>query len=186
MACPTIRAGRVLLRPWRGDDLPLFAAMNADSRVLEHFPATLSRVESDALADRARHHLEQHGFGPWALEVPGVADFIGFTGLVVPRFQAHFTPCVEIGWRIACDHWRNGYATEAATAALNFAFDQAWLSEVVSFTIPANHRSLRLMQRLGMQRDPAGNFDHPDLPPGHPMRPHVLYRLARHQWRTEA
>ena len=151
---------------------------------MEHFPATLGREESDALAARIREHLAVRGFGLWAVEVPGRVPFIGFVGLAVPRFEAPFTPCVEIGWRLAAEHWGRGYATEAATAVLAHAFGPLGLAEVVSFTVPANRRSRRVMERLGMTRSPADDFEHPGLPDGHPLRPHVLYRLSQSAWLT--
>ena len=168
---------RLVLRPWRPADRAPFAALNADPAVMEHFPAPLTREESDAMIARAEAHLDQHGFGPWAVEVRGGAPVIGFVGLVVPRFTAHFTPCVEIGWRLARAHWGHGYATEAARAALAFGFGTVGLAEIVSFTVPANVRSIAVMERLGMTRDPAGDFEHPNLPEGHPLRRHVLYRI---------
>ena len=174
-----VRTARLLLRRWRDGDLEPFAAMNADPRVMEHFPAPLSRAESDELAGRFRSHWVEHGFGPWAIEVPGEAAFIGFTGLSRPSFEAHFTPCVEVGWRLAGGHWGRGYATEAARAAMRVAFEELGLEEIVSFTVPANRRSLRVMEKLGMQRSPRDDFDHPRLPAGHPLRRHVLYRRGR-------
>ena len=149
---------------------------------MEHFPGLLSREESDAMLGRIRQHFARHGFGFWALAITDVAPFAGFVGLAVPRFEAHFTPCVEIGWRLAFDHWGRGYSTEAATAALEFAFGDLGLDEVVSFTVPDNLRSRQVMGRLGMRRSPEDDFDHPSLPDGHPLRRHVLYRLSRRQW----
>jgi RimJ/RimL family protein N-acetyltransferase len=169
----------LLLRPWRDEDLPAFAALNADPRVMEFMPKALSRDESDARADRIRRHWAERGFGLWAVEVPGVAPFIGFVGLSVPPFEAAFTPCVEIGWRLAFAHWGRGYATEAANAALEDGFGRLGLTEIVSFTVPANVRSRRVMERLGMTRSPADDFDHPLLPEGHPLRRHVLYRIRQ-------
>jgi RimJ/RimL family protein N-acetyltransferase len=173
---PTIRTSRLRLRLWRDEDLPAFAALNADPTVMEFFPKPLDRAESDALAARIRGHFARHGFAQWAVEVPGVADFIGFVGLSVPSFEAHFTPCIEIGWRLAAEHWGRGYATEAARAALDFGFRQLDLEEIVSFTVPANRRSRAVMERIGMTRTPTDDFDHPALPEGHPLRRHVLYR----------
>ena len=170
---------RLILRPWRDDDLAPFAALNADPTVMEHFPATLSRAESDALAARIRADMAERGFGLWAVEAPGVAAFVGFTGLSVPRFEAHFTPCVEIGWRIAREHWGRGYAPEAARAALAHAFGPLGLDEIVSFTTADNRNSRRVMEKLGMAHNPADDFDHPNLAPGHPLRRHVLYRIRR-------
>ena len=173
-----LRGQRVLLRSWQSDDLEAFAALNADPRVMEHYPATLTREESDAFVrERIVPHFDEHGFGLWAVEVPGVAPLVGYAGLSVPAFEADFTPCVEIGWRLAHEHWGRGYATEAARVALDFGFSEADLEEVVSFTVPANRRSIAVMERLGMTF--AGEFEHPRLPPGHRLRRHVLYRLPR-------
>jgi RimJ/RimL family protein N-acetyltransferase len=176
---PTIRTHRLLLRLWRDEDLPAFAALNADPKVMEFFPKLLDREESDAQSARIRDGFARRGFGLWAVEVPGVADFIGFVGLAVPHFEAHFTPCVEIGWRLAHEHWGKGYATEAARAALDFGFGRLALDEIVSFTVPANRRSRGVMERIGMTRTPADDFDHPVLAEGHPLRRHVLYRATR-------
>jgi RimJ/RimL family protein N-acetyltransferase len=152
--------------------------MNADARVMEFFPKRLNRAESDAMVDRIEAHFSERGFGLWAIEVPGVAPFIGFAGLSVPRFSAPFMPCVEVGWRLAFEHWGHGYATEAARLALGYGFGTLALPEIVSFTSATNHRSRAVMERLGMRRDSADDFDHPALPEGHPLRRHVLYRLA--------
>ena len=179
---PDLRTTRLWLRQWRESDLEPFAQLNADPRVMQHFPATLTRAESDALAARIRDHFDRHGFGLWAVEVSGVAPFVGFVGLAVPAFPAHFTPCVEVGWRLAAPHWGHGYATEGAQAALTAAFDHVGLLEVVSFTVPANRPSRRVMERLGLQHDPADDFDHPLLPTGHPLRRHVLYRMRAEWW----
>lgn len=172
-----IRTERLLLRRWRPEDRQSFAALNADPRVMRYLPGLLSREESDALTARIEAHFDEHGFGLWAVEVTGVAPFAGFVGLSVPRFEAPFMPAVEIGWRLAAGHWQRGYATEAARAALRFGFDEIGLEEIVSFTVPANRPSRGVMERIGMARDPAGDFDHPSLPPGHPLRRHVLYRI---------
>jgi ribosomal-protein-alanine N-acetyltransferase len=179
MSQETIKTPRLLLRPWKNDDLPAFAAMNADPRVMEFLPKVLTTAESDAFAARIREHFETRGFGFWPVEVVGVADFVGFVGLSIPAYQAHFTPCVEIGWRLAHDHWGKGYATEAAKAVLDYGFTDLQLDEIVSFTVPENHRSRRVMERLGMTHLPADDFDHPSLPEGHRLRRHVLYRLSR-------
>lgn len=174
---PEIRCERLLLRAWRDDDLEPFAAMNRDPRVMEFFPSTLSREESDDVAERVRSHFDERGFGFWAVEAPAVAPFIGFIGLGVPSFEAHFTPSVEVGWRLAYQHWGRGYATEGARAALAFAFAELGLGEVVSFTPTLNLRSRRVMEKLGMRRSVSDDFDHPRLPTGHPLRRHVLYRI---------
>jgi ribosomal-protein-alanine N-acetyltransferase len=175
----TLRTARLLLRPWRDGDLAPFAALNADPAVMAYFPAPLSRAESDALAERIRTRLDVRGHGLWAVEVPRVADFIGYVGLAEPRFSARFTPCTEIGWRLAHAHWGHGYATEAGRAVLAHAFDALGQPEIVSFTTAANLRSRAVMERLGMRRDPADDFDHPNIAPGHPLRRHVLYRRGR-------
>lgn len=178
MAIPVVLlTERLVLRPWRDEDLDAFAALNADRNVREHFPSVLSRAQSDASAARIRAAMERDGFGLWAVEVIGGTRFIGFIGLDSPSFEAHFTPCTEIGWRLAYASWGHGYATEGAQAALDFAFDRLGLAEVVSMTTPANHRSRRVMEKLGMRRDPGDDFDHPLLPPESPFRRHVLYRL---------
>jgi RimJ/RimL family protein N-acetyltransferase len=186
-----LRTHRLHLRRWRPSDRPRFAALNADPRVMEYLPAVLTRAESDALADRIDQHFDEHGFGLWAVEIPGVVSFAGFVGLSVPRFDAHFTPCVEVGWRLAAEQWGKGYATEAGLASLAFAFDDVGLREIVSFTVPENSRSRRVMERIGMMHDPADDFDHPAAPAcatgtseslqrGKPdLRRHVLYRISR-------
>jgi RimJ/RimL family protein N-acetyltransferase len=174
-----IRTARLLMRPWRENDNDPFAAMNADPRVMEYFPALLSPAESAASADRIRRHWTDHGYGLWVIEIPGEFSFIGFVGLSRPNFEAHFTPCVEVGWRLAAEHWGRGYATEAARAALRVGFGELSLDEIVSFTTAANRRSVRVMERLGMRRSPEDDFDHPKLVEGHPLRRHILYRLHR-------
>jgi RimJ/RimL family protein N-acetyltransferase len=177
-----LETARLRLRRWVDDDLEPFASLNADPRVREYFPNTLNREQSDNEAARIRQRLSDTDFGLWAVEVPGAARFIGFTGLAVPRFEAHFTPCVEIGWRLAFDHWRKGYASEAALAVLSYAFDTLGLDEVVSFTVPVNRRSIAVMKRIGMTRSPSDDFAHPALPDGHALRQHVLYRIKRSGW----
>ena len=171
-----LHTARLVLRRWREDDLAPFAALNADPVVMEHFPSTLTRAESDRLVERISAGFLEHGFGLWAVEVLGVAPFIGFTGLSAPTFDAHFTPAVEIGWRLAREHWGKGYATEGAQAAL--AAGAFGLDEVVSFAARGNLRSRRVMERLGMSHDAADDFHYPRLPVGHPLGPHVLYRLT--------
>jgi len=172
---------RLLLRQWRDDDLAPFAALNADPEVMRHFPARMTRAQSDDFARFMHAAIERQGWGLWAVEVQDGALFIGFVGLNRPRFEAHFTPTTEVGWRLGRDHWGHGYATEAATAALTFAFDQLDCPEVVSFTATGNARSRRVMERLGMSHDPAEDFDNPNVPEG-PVRRHVLYRMPRERW----
>jgi RimJ/RimL family protein N-acetyltransferase len=174
-----LRTLRLLLRGWRPDDREAFAALNADPVTMEHFESPLTREESDAFVDRIEADLAELGWGLWAVEVEGAADFIGFVGLHPVRFDAHFTPAVEVGWRLDRAHWGHGYATEAARAAVAFGFGELGLHEIVSFTVPANRRSRAVMERLGMRRDPADDFDHPRVAAGHPLRRHVLYRRGR-------
>jgi len=177
-----LRTDRLLLRQWRADDREPFAALNADPETMRYFPAPPSRVESDALAERAHRQIEAEGWGLWAVEVAGGASFIGFVGLARPGFEEHFTPAVEVGWRLAREHWGRGYATEAGRAAVAFGFEELGLDEIVSFTSRLNEPSWRVMVRLGMSHDPADDFDHPRVPAGSPLRPHVLYRLSRSAW----
>jgi RimJ/RimL family protein N-acetyltransferase len=177
-AGPELRTERLTLRRWRDADRAPFAQMNADPRVMEFFPAPLSREESDALITRIEAGFDRHGFGLWALEVRETGQLIGFTGLAPPEFEAHFTPAVEVGWRLAAPAWGRGYATEAARAAITFGFERAGLEEIVSMTSALNERSRAVMERLGMSRDQADDFDHPGIPAGHPLRRHVLYRLS--------
>jgi RimJ/RimL family protein N-acetyltransferase len=175
-----LKTERLVLREWRDEDLEPFAALNADPRVMEFFPAVLSREESDRLVrDRILPQFVARGYGPWAVEVPGVTAFAGFIGLLEHTFPAWFTPCVEVGWRLDGPYWGRGYATEGARAALAYGFDVAGLDEIVSMTTVTNVRSIAVMQRLGLQ--PAGEFEHPHLPVGHALRRHVLYRLHRHE-----
>lgn len=151
--------------------------MNADAEVMRHFPAPLGRAESEAMLDRLHAHIGEHGWGLWALELRDTGDFIGFTGLATPRFEAHFTPAVEVGWRLTRTSWGHGYATEAARAAVAYGFNELGLDEIVSFTTVHHRASRAVMERLGMTHDSADDFDHPGLPPNHPLRHHVLYRL---------
>jgi RimJ/RimL family protein N-acetyltransferase len=167
---------RLLLRQWRPEDRAPFAALNAHREVMEHFPAPLTRAESDALADRIVQLIARQGWGLWALEERDAGRFLGFTGLAYPGFDAPFGRAVEIGWRLARDAWVQGYATEAARAAAAFAFDALRLEEIVAFTAVPNERSRAVMRRLGMRHDPADDFDHPFVSEER-LRRHVLYRL---------
>jgi RimJ/RimL family protein N-acetyltransferase len=175
---PEIQTSRLRLRRWLKADHEPFAEINADPEVMEFFPSPLSRERSDELIERIEAGFEREGFGLWALEVRETGQFIGFAGLAVPGFEAHFTPAVEVGWRLARPAWGKGYATEAGGAAIAFGFERIGLEEVVSLTSTANARSRAVMERLGMTRDPAEDFDNPDVPVGDPLRPHVLYRLV--------
>jgi ribosomal-protein-alanine N-acetyltransferase len=177
-----IETERLLLRRWREEDREPFARMNADPAVMEYFPAPLTRGESDALMNRCSGAIEVRGWGLWAAELRGEKRFIGLIGLSAPAFHAHFTPCVEIGWRLSRDAWGQGLATEGARAALRYGFEQIGLSEVISFTSEGNLRSRRVMEKIGMNRNPADDFDHPHLIPGHRLRRHVLYRIGQSKY----
>jgi len=174
-----LRTDRLVLRRWRDDDRAPFAALNADREVMKHFPSTLTRAESDAFIDRIEVFLEANGYGLWAVERLDRDEFIGFVGLALASFEAHFTPAVEVGWRLGRQHWGHGFATEAARIAVTDGFERLGLDEIVSFTATTNLPSQRVMERLGMTRDPEDDFDHPGVPIGHRLRRHVLYRLPR-------
>lgn len=177
-----IHTPRLTMRRWRPEDGEAFATMFADPKVMEFYPPAGNRADIDAFIQRIERHFATHGFGLWAVEVPEVAPFIGYVGLAHVPFEAHFTPAVEIGWRLMSNHWGKGYATEAARAALNFGFSELDLKEIVSFTVPANRRSWRVMEKIGMSRSDADDFDHPRLEEGHWLRRHVLYRISRERW----
>lgn len=182
-AAPTLRTDRLLLRPWRGSDNEPFAALNADPVVMEHFRSTLDRVESDAFVDRIATCWADRGWGLWAVEVPGFSPFIGYVGLWPAD---HVVPgtVVEVGWRLSHDAWGRGYAPEAATEALRFGFDEIGFDEIVSFTVPQNRNSWRVMEKIGLRRRPERDFDHPVVDPVlHPnLVRHVLYAITRHEW----
>lgn len=171
---------RLVLRRWRESDREPFAALNADPVVMEHFASTIDTAASNSSVDRFDALWDEQGWGLWAIEVPGVADFVGFTGLMIPTFEAPFMPCVEIGWRLDKQHWGKGYAPEAASEVLACAFGPIGLAEVVSFTSTTNLASQRVMQKIGMTRDPAEDFDHPNVESGHVVERHVLYRIQAH------
>lgn len=160
--------------------------MNADPAVMRYFPALLDHRASDDLIHRIEQGFEASGFGLWAVERRDTGEFLGFTGLSVPRFTAAFTPCVEVGWRFARSAWGRGYATEAAQAAVAHGFMHANLTEIVSFTAQDNEPSRAVMRRLHMSHENSDDFEHPGIAPGHPLRPHVLYRLARSRWKQGA
>jgi RimJ/RimL family protein N-acetyltransferase len=172
---------RLLLRQWRPADREPFAALNADPVVMAHFPAPLTREESDALADHCERLIAGRGWGAWATQIKATGEFIGIVGLHIPQDDLPLSPCVEILWRLARVHWGQGFATEAARAVLRVGFERLRRPEIVSFTVPANIRSRSVMERLGMQMD-AATFEHPSLPVGHALRTHVSYRLSRDRW----
>jgi ribosomal-protein-alanine N-acetyltransferase len=172
----SLQTPRLLLRPWRGEDMAAFAAMSADPAVMEFLRPFPDRAASEAWATRAAEHWRRHGFGQWVVEIPGEASFIGVVGLAQVPYQAHFTPAVEVAWRLARAYWGCGFASEAARASLDYGFAELGLAEIVALTVPANLRSRRVMERLGMTRLPQDDFDHPNVPEG-PLRRCVLYRL---------
>lgn len=178
-AGPILATARLTLRPWRAADRAPWAAMNDDAEVMRYLPKHLTRAEADEIVDRYAAHFEAKGFGFWAVEETATGTFIGMVGLFSPPAQLPFAPATEIGWRLARPAWGKGYATEAARACLAFAFDTLGLDEVVSFTVPSNARSRGVMAKIGMTRDLEGDFEHVRVPVGHPLRPHVLYRIRR-------
>ena len=178
------RTRRLRLRQWRNADRLPFATLNADKRVMEFFPAELTRTESDALAERCQAGIVRRGWGLWAVERLDTYQFVGYVGLETPSAELPCSPCVEVGWRLAHQHWGNGFATEAARAVLNLGFEQLGLHEIVSFTAVRNRRSRAVMERLGMTAD-VQTFEHPHVNPDNPLRTHCLYRLSREDWRNE-
>jgi len=178
----TLTTKRLILRPWKESDLAPFAALNADPRVMEFFPSPLSRQESDALAKRIYENIEKQSWGLWAVSIPSIADFIGFIGLAKVPYEAPFTPAIEIGWRLAFDHWNKGYATEGAKEALRYGFQELMLDEIVSITFIKNRRSRKVMEKIGLHHHPGDDFDHPRLIENHPLKRHVLYRLKAQEW----
>ncbi len=173
---------RLILRQWIDADVAQFAALNADSQVMEHFPGLLSFAQTSEMVERVRHHIEERKFGVWATELRATGQFIGFIGLAVPMFESHFTPCVEVGWRLAKEFWGQGYAPEGAVVAMRDGFERLALTEIVSLTATTNLKSMRVMEKLGMTRDTADDFDHPRLDVGNPLRRHVLYRAKAADW----
>ncbi|TRX74237.1 GNAT family N-acetyltransferase [Pseudomonas mangiferae] len=173
---------RLRLRTWRRSDLPAYVEMSADPEVMRYFPAPQDAARTEASYERIQDHFARHGFGLWAMERKDNGAFIGMTGLGYMGFEAHFSPAVEIGWRLARAHWGQGFAREAARAALACGFERLGLEQVVAYTAVENQPSRRVMEAIGMHRDPADDFDHPDLPPGHWLRRHVLYRLWQTEW----
>jgi 3-dehydroquinate dehydratase/shikimate dehydrogenase len=180
----TVTTERLLLRQWREEDLAPFAKLNADPRVMEYFLGLKTREESDASVKLMSNHIDRCGWGFWAASLIQTGEFIGFIGLEDVYFKAAFTPAVEIGWRLAFEHWGKGYATEGAKAALQYGFERLHLKDVVSFTATGNIRSRAVMERIGMHHEPNNDFDHPRLPVGHPLSRHVLYRITADVWKT--
>jgi len=172
-----IKTKRLILRPWQESDLEPFAALNSDPRVREYFPSILTRYESDQMAKEGQAAIDKNGWGFWAVSLKDTSEFIGFIGLNIVDFVEHFTPAVEIGWRLAFEHWGKGYATEGAKASLKYGFEILNLPEIVSFTAEQNMRSRKVMEKIGMLHNPDDDFDYPKYPDGHPLKRQVLYRL---------
>jgi RimJ/RimL family protein N-acetyltransferase len=175
------RTERLQLRQWVSNDRDSFAAMSADPQVMKYFPSTLSRAESDAVAEKCEALLAERGWGVWAAELIETNEFVGIVGLHIPRADLPFSPCVEILWRLARSHWGHGYATEAAAAALKVGFEQLDLQEIVSFAVVNNHRSRAVMERLGII-DSGKTFEHPEVPASSHLREHCLYTITRNRW----
>ncbi|CEK11103.1 GNAT family N-acetyltransferase [Legionella hackeliae] len=173
-----VESERIIIREWREADHPFFATMNSNRQVMEYLPALLTQEESSAMIVRIAAHIQQHGFGLWAAEFKETKEFMGFIGLNIPSFSAHFTPCIEIGWRLSLPFWGKGLATEGAKAVLAYAFEYLGLKEIVSFTTVSNVRSQRVMQKIGMTHDKSDDFCHPRLPLDHSLSKHVLYRIT--------
>lgn len=184
VSTPELQTDRLVLRAFRDSDREPFAALNADPVVMTYLQGPYGRRRSDGFVDRIGTVWAERGWGLWALERSDTGEFIGFTGLAPAEFDAPFTPAVEVGWRLAVAHWGHGFASEAAQESLRFGFEDVGLNEIVSFTAADNVRSRRVMGRISLRRDPAGDFEHPWVPTGSPIRPHVLYRQSREQWRT--
>jgi RimJ/RimL family protein N-acetyltransferase len=177
-----LHSSRLTLRPWEDRDRAPFAAMSADPVVMQHLSPLPTLDAANGWIDRQRAQFAQHGFGYWAVELRESGQLVGAVGLSRPSYEAHFTPAVGVGWRLARPFWGYGYASEAANTALRFGFGQLGLAEIVAVTIPANVRSQQVMRRLGMTYSPADDFDHPRLPEGHPGRRCVLCRMTRQDW----
>ncbi len=177
-----LQTQRLLLRRWKVSDLESFASMNADAKVMEFYPNTQTFEQSRGLVERAESRFDSDGFGLWAVEICATGEFIGYVGLSQIKFESHFTPCIEIGWRLASGHWGNGYAPEAAREVLRDGFDRLNIEEIVSFTATLNRKSIRVMEKIGMKRESKDDFLHPLIDDGHPLKPHVLYRLSKTSW----
>ena len=182
----SLRTDRLLLRPWREEDLQPFTALNSDPEVMRYFPRLLDRDATATVISRMQAHFERFGFGFWPVELPGEAPFIGIIGMMITPFETHFTPCLETGWRLARPYWGHGYAQEGARAAFDLAFGQLPVDQVVAYAVKDNERSCRVMMRLGMVSDAKDDFDHPLLAEDDQLRRHCLYRMSKERWRTLA
>ncbi|HAT8341961.1 TPA: GNAT family N-acetyltransferase [Legionella pneumophila] len=173
---------RLFLRTFQENDVESLIAISQDQKVMQFFPAIPTREETIAFIDRIIAHQEEKNFSLYAAEFKNTDEMIGFVGLFTATFQAHFTPAIEIGWRLSSKHWNKGYATEAAKAVLDYAFRKLNLDEVVSFTSVLNKPSIRVMQKIGLHTNLEDNFDNPKVPSGSPLIDHVLYRLKRSEY----
>jgi len=182
MPAPILRTKRLYLRHWREEDLPVFAKLNSDPKVMEFFPSKLTNEESNHLAKRIENELNEKDYGMWAVELPNIASFIGFIGLHYPGFTEHFTPCIEIGWRLDCNYWGHGYAIEGAREVLRYGFMVLKLKEVVAFAPQIHNRSRRIMKKLDMKFDLNENFIHPKIPKESNLNPFVLYRITKSEY----
>lgn len=181
---PIIQTNRLILRQWKDSDREMFGILNADPETLKYFPKTLTQKESNAFIDKSIEIINRKGYGLFAVEIKETNEFIGFTGLAIPSWEAQFTPCTEIGWRLYKDFWGKGYATESANAVLKFAFNELKLNEVVSFTSPYNVPSINVMKRIGMTHDPDRDFEHPRIEVGNKLRRHVFYAIKVKEYKS--
>ena len=177
-----LETDRLILRSWRESDLSPMVTINQDPKVCEYFPEIGNRDTTIALIDRIIRHDEECGFSLYAVEIKATQEMVGFLGLMTPSFEAHFTPAIEIGWRLSSQHWNQGIATEGAKAVLEYTFTNLNLDEVVSFTALNNQASRRVMEKIGMKHNPNDDFDHPKLGKNSPLKRHVLYRLSKKDW----
>jgi len=178
-----IRTDRLLLRSWKDSDLDYFIQMNKDSEVMKYFPNKLSAAKSREFIKKIKNHFSDHNFGLWAVELLKTGEFIGFIGFKKANFRAEFTPCIEIGWRLGSKYWKKGYATEGAAKCLEYGFESLNFKEVYSFTAKINKASIRVMQKIAMQKEK--EFDHPALDNSSPLRRHVLYKITKGDWKTK-
>ncbi len=179
MMIEPLETERLILREWREEDFPHFARINADPLIMEYMPRVLPPKDSDKLAKRFIKHIKKHGYGMYALERKEDGAFMGTVGLNNVEFKAHFTPAVEIAWRLDYEFWGSGYATEAAKCIFKYGFEDLKLDEIVAFTVHDNVRSIHVMERLGMTHDETGDFDYPSLRKGHPLGKFILCRYLR-------
>jgi len=177
-----LETDRLILRTWNDSDLQPMCALNQDPKVMEYFPGLQGLEATKNLIVRINNHFEKHGYTLYATERKDSGEFIGFIGLFIPYFEAHFTPATEIGWRLSSKHWGQGFATEGAKAILDFAFRELKIPEIVSFTAQGNAKSIRVMQKIGLLSNSDDDFDHPKLDDASPLKQHVLYRLSREQY----